>query len=551
MTSSIGNILIIASIICGFINFFIKGKIVYISQSILVIFAAILLLIAFITSDFSVQNVLFYSSTTKPLLYKIAGLWTSHSSSLVFWSSMLSIVTMISIIYEEDPVISKINSKIFGSFLSLMMLYIYLTANPFIPVPNPPKEGLGLNPVLQDIAVSIHPPMLYLGYVSYIVPFAYCIAMLITGKMQKQYLEKCMLFSKIGLFALTSGIGLGSWWAYRELGWGGYWFFDPVENISLMPWLLGIALHHSLIISCRNGKMTQASIALGLLNFVLIIFGMMIVRSGILLSVHSFASNISGGIYVIGAFGIVVLIICGLYWIRIPTLIIPGHKANDTINEKSIFYGSILLYLATLSIFIGTIYPIIYQFILGYNISIDNGYFHVIFLPLGVIITIFSLWVVFINKASKKTSMIVSHAGVGILVLGIILNSSFKKDMEFKGHVGDTMLFPGIAEVKLQNIRYGTAQNYHRQIAEFWINDGSETVILKPENRLYIIEELLSAESDIYSFVSKDIYAVLGQIEPDNTVHANIYLRPWMSLIWLGIFLTASGVLMSLDKKGK
>jgi cytochrome c-type biogenesis protein CcmF len=545
MITTIGNIFIITSVFCGLINFFVRGKIVYITQSILVIFTAILLLIGFITSDFSIQNVLFYSSTTKPLLYKIAGLWTSHSSSLLFWTSMLSVVTATSIIYEQDPVISKITSRIFGCFVALMLLLIYLTANPFIAVPNPPKEGLGLNPVLQDIAVSIHPPMLYLGYVSYIVPFAYCLSMLIIGKIKKEYLETCLLFSKIALCALTAGIGLGSWWAYRELGWGGYWFFDPVENISLMPWLLGIGLHHSLIISVRNGKMIKSSIILGLLNFALIIFGMMVVRSGVLLSVHSFTSNISGGIYIIGAFTGAVLALWILYITRIPKLIIYNQNTNDNRAEKSIVYGIILLYLATLSIFIGTIYPIIYQLILGYNISIDNGYFHVIFLPLGIIITIFSFSMIFMNKASKNIAMIVSHAGIAIMVLGIILNGSLKHDMEFKGYVGDMISFPGIAEVKLQNIRYGTAQNYHRQIAEFWVNDGVETIILKPENRLYIIEELLSAESDIYSFITKDIYAVLGQVEPDNTIHANIYIRPWMSLIWLGIFLTASGILIS------
>jgi cytochrome c-type biogenesis protein CcmF len=368
--------------------------------------------------------------------------------------------------------------------------------------------------------------------------------MLIIGRIEKQYLEKCMLFSKIGLFALTSGIGLGSWWAYRELGWGGYWFFDPVENISLLPWLIGIALHHSLILAISREKMLRTSIFLGLLNFIIIIFGMMVVRSGSLLSVHAFSTSISGGKYIICAFLFSIIALFVIYFVRIEKSI--GLRCDSALGEKGIFIGNIFLYLAALSIFVGILYPIIYQMISGVSVTIDNQYFHVIFLPLGLIITILAVIMVVINKARKNTAMIFSHIGVGILVLGIILNAIFKKDIEFVGMVGDEMSFADIGKVKLQNIRYGTHANYHRQIAEFWITTDLDTVILKPENRLYIIEDLLSAESDIYSFVAKDIYAVLGQITPDNKVHANIYIRPWMSLIWLGIFLTASGILISI-----
>ncbi len=540
----IGNLFILSSITFGALSLCFRPKTLFTLQSVSVIIATLTLLIAFITSDFSVQNVLFYSSKNQPLVYKIAGLWASHNSSLLFWTCLFSLVSLASVIREYDNTVVAITARIFGFFLIVMMLIIYFTANPFVLVSHIPKEGLGLNPMLQDIAISIHPPMLYLGYVSYSVPFAYCLSMLIRAKVEAGSLQTCLLFSKIGLCALTSGIALGSWWAYRELGWGGYWFFDPVENISLWPWLIGIAMHHNLIISIGNGNRLKTTIFLGLINFILIIFGMMLVRSGSLASVHAFAASIDGGIYIISLFAILVLLVFIIYATRINK--ITSFPQSMNANEKYISWGSILLYLAALSVLIGTIFPFIYQLSMHSNITIDNGYFYRLFLPICLLIVALSTFVIFIGN-KKKTAMIISHIGALVLVVGIVLNSYMKIDAEFTGSINDKLSLNGLT-ITLKNIRYAEGPNYYRQIAEFWVEENNETVILKPENRLYKVEDLISAESDIYSFFSKDLYAVLGSIGGNNTVHANIYVRPWMSLIWLGAFLMASGVLISLLK---
>lgn len=556
----IGTILLTISIISGIISLGYRPRFFFLLQAISIISAAIFLEIAFIRSDFSIQNVLFFSSTQKPLIYKIAGLWTNGDSSLLFWTSMLALISSIDI-YKEQSV-DHILSRIFALFLLILGLYIYCFSNPFIIVPKPPLEGMGLNPVLQDIAVSIHPPILYLGYVSFAPIFAYSLMILFKKEVKREYLSAMMYFSKIGFGALSAGIGLGSWWAYRELGWGGYWFFDPVENISLLPWLIGIALHHSLILNLKNGSMLKTTIFLGLLNFILIIFGMMLVRSGSLVSVHSFASNIEAGKYIIAAFSIMVVGVMGMYFSVIASAAWQSRFAE--MQSRSIFSGllrrasapgndgvgylisisTFFIYLAALSIFVGIIYPPLYSIITGMSISLNNNYFQNIFIPLGIIITLFTLAGIFVGR-KQNHAKIFSHVGIIIMVIGMALNAYLNKDLEFVGKESETIEFGSDIKIKLQNIKYADGPNYYRQIAEFWVYYHDEIITLKPENRLYRVENMLSAESNIHSFVTKDFYAVLGNIDEEKRLYANIYIRPYMSLIWLGVFLTAGGVAVS------
>lgn len=555
----IGSILLVTSIISGLISLGYKPRFFYIFQALSLILASIYLEIAFIRSDFSIQNVLFFSSTQKPLIYKIAGLWTNGDSSLLFWTSILALVSSISILRDKSENSYLITSRIFASFLLFFAGYIYLFANPFVIVPKPPLEGLGLNPVLQDVAVSIHPPILYLGYTSYLPVFAYAIVILIRREAKIEYLENMMFFSKLGFASLSAGIALGSWWAYRELGWGGYWFFDPVENISLLPWLIGIALHHSLILNLKNGSSLKSTIFLGLLNFLIILFGMMLVRSGALVSVHSFASNIEAGKYIIAAFTILAVIVIGFYFFVIkskekqtqaifPELPYHTNADRNDVASKLIYFSAFFIYLAALTIFIGIIYPPLYNIFSGVSISLSNDYFKNIFLPLGVIISLFTLAGIFTGK-KKNHAKIFSHLGVIIMVIGMALNAYLNQDLEFIGKESETKEFENGIKVKLQNIRYGDGPNYYRQIAEFWVHYKDEIIILKPENRFYRIENMISAESDIYSFLSKDFYAVLGNVDDEQRLYANIYIRPYMSLIWLGMFLTASGVVISFVRR--
>ena len=541
MITLLGKTLLLSSIASGLLySTILRSRALFYIQTICIISACLSLFYAFITSDFTVQNVFFYSSTKQPLIYKIGSLWGNHDASLLFFASLLSLVSLVSSFHIKHTSSIRIISLILMS----MTLIIYCTSNPFVHIPNAPSEGLGMNPVLQDMAIAIHPPMLYLGYVTYIIPYACFFGMLLDRTTVD--IEIAYKASKFALGCLTAGISLGSWWAYRELGWGGYWFFDPVENISLIPWLVGIALHHSFMITMRNGKLFSTTIALGLVNFILILFGILLVRSGVLVSVHSFAAGIVGGRYIIGAFAALVIASFVVYFIGMKN--VPREKF--TFQEKGIITGNIVIIAATLCLMIGTLFPIIYQLIKGVNISLSNQYFYYIFVPLAALMVILAVIMPHVKSGfkfalnTKNTAMILSHTGMFILVIGIALNSALKQDIEFIGKIGMSIKQENIS-VSLKNIRYSEGANYYRQIGEFWIEHNNETVILKPENRLYRIENAISAESDIYSFVAKDIYAVLGSLEDDGTLHANIYIRPWMSLIWLGMFLTAMGVFVS------
>ncbi|MGL4226314.1 MAG: cytochrome c biogenesis protein CcsA, partial [Rickettsia sp.] len=262
------------------------------------ILAFVTLVYAFIVSDFSLQNVFLNSSTLKPLIYKIAGSWSSHEGSMLLWFCLLQIISCCYIFLAKDKQLKLLSIIILSSIQLLFSSFVYFTSNPFNVFSFIPKEGLGLNPMLQDIALSIHPPLLYLGYVSYAVPFTIVCASMSFSSLSMSCLRKqesindirlLKIFSNIGILFTTIGISFGSWWAYRELGWGGFWFFDPVENISLFPWLSGIMLHHAIIVTTKTNRIDPWTIILSIVTFLLVIFSTFLVRSGFITSIHSFA----------------------------------------------------------------------------------------------------------------------------------------------------------------------------------------------------------------------------------------------------------------------
>ena len=246
-----------------------KSYIFWISSSAIII-CFFLLVFAFVSSDFSVKNVFLNSSTIKPLIYKVSGSWASHEGSILLYTSMLSLISSLYVkITKYETNTKNLQIAILAFIQILFLFFVYFTSNPFDNFKFVPDQGLGLNPVLQDKALSIHPPLLYMGYVTYITIYVNAILLLLNSKDKEEIIKSSLHLSSLALMLLTAGIGLGSWWAYRELGWGGYWFFDPVENISLMPWLSGIALHHFLIITNKSGKFFQWSIITSFLSFLL------------------------------------------------------------------------------------------------------------------------------------------------------------------------------------------------------------------------------------------------------------------------------------------
>ena len=585
-----------------------------------------ILVYAFIISDFLLQNVFLNSSTLKPLIYKIAGSWSSQEGSMLLWFCLLQIVSCCYIFLLEDNQLKFFSIIILSIVQLFFSSFIYFISNPFNVFSFVPKEGLGLNPMLQDIALSLHPPLLYLGYVSYVVPFTIVCASMLFPRRREPINDTRLLktFSNIGILFTTIGISLGSWWAYRELGWGGFWFFDPVENISLFPWLSGIMLHHSIMVTSKTNRIERLqnwTIILSIVTFLLVIFSTFLVRSGFITSIHSFTFSPERGMYLLGIFLIVGIGSIGLYTtmsLRGDALALmqqPQKTSRDCRSHfrrlammncgNAILLGNIFFLLSLIVLIAATLYQPIYSLFDDKPIIISETFFvnnfiifvipilytiglfttrssikkHITILILSLIITyLISLKVTFsvisiltiiasiflmlhnVHYLLVKTnyfrnrlkadsaSMILGHFGFALVSFSITMNALLQSEMDFTGRVGTSKIFNEF-KVTLQNIKFAQGKNYYRQIAEFWFEDNrSNITILKPENRFYVVEKRLSQESDIYSYLSYDLYAVLSNIDGD-VIHAKIYYKPMMSFIWLGIILTASGFFIALIRK--
>ena len=391
MISNIGNYLLISALLTATFNIIIPNlrlsKALYYSSSTLFLADFLLLIYGFVTSDFSIENVFLNSSTIKPLIFKISAAWASHEGSMLFWLCEFCLISLIYVYCTRHDQLFKIQATILSAIQILIGSFIYFTSNPFNALAFRPNQGLGLNPSLQDIALAIHPPVLYLGYVLCAVPFVNSLILLIKGDtslIELRVLEVSKIFIGAGLCFLTIGIGLGAWWAYRELGWGGYWSFDPVENISLMPWLLAIALYHSLTVSIRINKFTQLTHILSIFTFLLVIWGTFLVRSGLLISIHSFAASSERAIYL--ACVAAIITISSLVILLSRTKLKSSIKTNQ--DKEYIIYLSIKFWLVSVILLvIATIYPIIYSYMHDQSISLSNNFFILSFVPVILIIT--------------------------------------------------------------------------------------------------------------------------------------------------------------------
>ena len=346
---------------------------------------------SFVSDDFSVLYVALNSNTNLPVVYKIAAIWGAHEGSFLLWLFLLSLWSFLfafSKKYNSQYLNLKITALgILGLISFSFVLFITFTSNPFEVLPNPPIQGRSLNPLLQDPALVIHPPMLYAGYVGLAVPFALALSSLMTSKeghSQFQWASVARVWTIMAWVFLTGGIVLGSWWAYYELGWGGWWFWDPVENASLMPWLTATALLHSLIVTERQKLFNGFSILLAIISFSLSLLGTFLVRSGILISVHSFASDPSRGIFILGLLG---LFTCGAL-----LLLAMKHKKEKPVKidilsrESFLLLNNVFLCTASGLILIGTLYPLALEILDAGKISVGAPYFNFVllipFLPL-------------------------------------------------------------------------------------------------------------------------------------------------------------------------
>jgi cytochrome c-type biogenesis protein CcmF len=346
-------------------------------------FAALITL--HVSSDFSVINVFENSHSMKPLIYKITGVWGNHEGSMLLWVSILALFGgLVAIFGNNLPISLRAHVLAVQAWIaSAFYLFILTTSNPFLRIANPPIEGQDLNPVLQDIGLAVHPPMLYLGYVGFSISFSFAIAALLEGRIDAAWARWVRPWTLVAWIFLTLGIAMGSYWAYYELGWGGWWFWDPVENASLMPWLAGTALLHSLVVMEKRNALKVWTILLSILTFSLSLLGTFLVRSGVLTSVHAFANDPRRGVFIL-------LILCifiggslSLYAFRASSLKQGGLFAPIS-REGALVLNNLLLTTACATVFVGTLYPLVLEVMTGDKISVGAPFFNLTFGPLFI-----------------------------------------------------------------------------------------------------------------------------------------------------------------------
>ncbi len=343
------------------------------------------LIYSFAVSDFTVINVAQNSNSLQPMIYKISSAWGNHEGSMVLWVLILALFgCMVALFGGNLPPTLKARTLSVQSMIAFaFLLFILMTSNPFERLSPPPIDGRDLNPLLQDIGLALHPPMLYFGYVGFSMAFSFAIAALIEGKVDAAWARWVRPWTLLAWVFLTAGILLGSWWAYYELGWGGWWYWDPVENASFMPWLVGTALLHSAVVVEKRDALKTWTILLAILTFSLSLIGTFLVRSGVLTSVHAFATDPERGVFILA---LLIIAIGGsllLYAWRAPQLKGGGLFAPIS-REGSLILNNLLLTTAAATVFIGTLYPLMLDAITGDKISVGPPFFNATFVPLMI-----------------------------------------------------------------------------------------------------------------------------------------------------------------------
>ena len=617
MLSLIGLISLLLSLVlglCVIFSYYFKKNIFFISVylkfiSILISFSSLIL--AYIFSDFSNYNVFQNSHSTKPLLYKITGAWGNHEGSMILW---LLIISFYGVIFSFNKTLNKNLKELTIFFQSVIYLFfclfVVLTSNPFLLNKFNPKEGLGLNPILQDPALAIHPPVLYLGYVGFSIILSLALSGTILNKINRQWVITTKNWALFCWSMLAGGIALGSYWAYYELGWGGWWFWDPVENVSLMPWIAGLALVHSLMITQEEQLLKRWVVFLSILCFSLSIFGTFLVRSGILTSVHSFATDSARGIFILTLF----LVITGFSFI---IFIFQRDDNKNKLNllfinkQTSLVINNIVMIIACITILLGTIYPIIIEVITDKRISVGAPYYNSTALPILlpgfllmsvapvlswqsnrlpkykiyfisfillsflsliiVYLTNFNIWAFvgislsFIIIAGSLISMyfniikfnlnnffyynnaLIAHIGVGITILGITCSSIYQSENNEAFMVNETKII-GSYSLTLKNVKTIEKNNFQELMAKFVVsNNGSLSKEMYPSKRYYYVSKVITTEASIFHDWFRDFYIILGD-QKNEKWNVKIYQNPLVSFIWFGVILMIFSGLKGIRK---
>jgi cytochrome c-type biogenesis protein CcmF len=573
-------------------------------QALFIAAAFFTLMLLRVDSDFSVVNVAQHSNLSLPLLYKISGTWGNHEGSMLLWLLILSGFGLAVCSRNQDP-FTYATVAVQAALASGVLLFVLITSNPFFRQFPLPSDGEALNPVLQDIALAMHPPLLYVGYVGFSIVFSLAVAALLRGAVDRNFAKIARPWVLIAWTSLTLGIGLGSWWAYRELGWGGFWFWDPVENASLMPWLAGTALLHSIIVLEKRGQLASWVILLSILTFALSLLGTFLVRSGVLTSVHSFASDPTRGLFIL--FYIVVSVGSALFLYGARGRSRDAAEPMQPLSREGMVVFNNLFFLGACAVvLLGTTYPLFAEWLTGAKLTVGAPYFIMSFVPLMALPLLFaglaplmpwkqasiistwnkikpaalaSLCAVILVLAWTRAhvvygmlgiglgvwlfststtwlwagwkslprayalSVFCAHAGAALLVIGITGTGLWQKEINQIVSPGDTL---DIAGYRLIYVKESGDRGANYDIKRAEIRIEQKILNIFPEYRTYDIRRTNTSEAAIYSTWAGDLYAAIGEGDGKHTA-LRVYYNPCIRFIWLGCLMMGAAGILSLS----
>ena len=592
----------------NFLNFDSKILSLTFLQFFFVVVSFLGLVISFINSDFSNETVYNHSHTTKPLFYKISGTWGNHEGSLLLWLLVLTLFLFLFLLKSKEQSKKYRILTLFFQQIIIIGFFIFLlkTSNPFSYIFPTPAEGLGLNPILQDPALAIHPPILYLGYVGSSIIFSSTLAAATLNKINKEWATHIKKWVLLSWVFLTLGILLGSIWAYYELGWGGFWFWDPVENVSLMPWLALTTLLHCLLVLEKRFLLTSWVVILSISTFTLSMCGTFLVRSGILNSVHTFANDPERGLFIlIFLFSLIFLSLFIFFFF---------HKfENKNMNqlfwlskETSILVNNwFMMYFLTV-VLIGTVYPIFLEVISSEKISVGPPFYHKLIIPflipflfmmaigpklkwiksdmlikkrlivlflisfllslllviklnkdilINSILLTFAFYLFFISLRDffikKKLSLPqnFAHFGFSLLILSILFNNILSKEIITNLKVGEIYKSEKF-EINFENIGQVEKKNFKEIIGKFIIKDSKDNIeILNPGLRIYNQPNIVTSEADIKVNLFEDKFMTMNYVPNQDYFNIRYQIKPFMIWIWFSVLLITFGGIMSVFKK--
>ncbi|MDA9032947.1 heme lyase CcmF/NrfE family subunit [Gammaproteobacteria bacterium] len=605
--------------ICFIFSFFLNSKDIFIinlvsriySHSFFIFLSSFFVYVWLAISDnFSVLYIAQHSNINLPVFYKISSIWSAHEGSMFLWIIFLTTWGAVYNLFTSNDQLLKARTLGVISITSVgFLLFLLLTSNPFETIlPVPPENGADINPVLQDPLLAIHPPMLYMGYVGFVIAFGQAIAFLFEGKPEIKWEKQVRSWSLASWSFLTLGIALGSWWAYYELGWGGYWFWDPVENVALMPWLAATAFVHSLSASSKSSILRIWTLLLSILVFSLSLFGAFIVRSGIIDSVHSFANDPERGLYLLAFIGLLVMVSLLLFSFRFNLLLsnkkIASLSKESFISLNNIFFGTLIF-----STMLGVLYPLIYEFIYNQKISVGAPFYNAIFVPITLIACIFlyfsidskwqqslnikslfqpllisltfsativilaffqfsitNLWTLaslligsiiiirymiviyfyFVYRKFTNIFSVIAHCGLGLLIISIALNDNLSSERALNIKINETEIYKD-HQITLKNLRMVPGPNFDSVKADFLIeNPNGKTFTLTPEKRKYFARGQVTTETAIHASFLKDIYLTIGDQLDDGSWIVNIQFNIFIRWIWFSaMMMVVAGLLLA------